>query len=170
MNYFAIFDTCTNGGSCMEMFGNVTVCSCLPEYTGPTCHSQLCLNDTCMNGGTCMEDSGSVVSCSCRGGFTGILCNENVLGCSSNPCENAATCRDEADGTFTCVCPPEWLGKTCSTNESTENYANDAVLLGTIGVLSVIILLLCGSSFAGFGLAFKFSGREFSLSTAGPHQ
>lgn len=96
---------CQNGGTCNYNPTNFQIkCSCLPNYSGTLCETQIpfCTNNPCKNGGTCVSGTGNTGSCTCATGFSGTFCDVGLT-CSPNPCQNNQQCLQLSTGPI-CLC------------------------------------------------------------------
>ncbi|CAF1228571.1 unnamed protein product [Adineta steineri] len=68
---------CLNGGTCVqtneEPYGG---CSCLPEFSGPTCSNNPCNPSPCLNGGLCIRKADNQFYCQCRNKNRGVYCEQ----------------------------------------------------------------------------------------------
>ncbi|CAF3332523.1 unnamed protein product [Rotaria socialis] len=68
---------CLNGGTCVrtneEPFGG---CSCLREFSGPTCSNDPCSPSPCLNGGYCVRKPDNQFYCQCRNRNRGVYCEQ----------------------------------------------------------------------------------------------
>ncbi len=49
-------------------------CSCLPEFSGPTCSNDPCNPSPCLNGGQCIRKPDNQFYCQCRNKNRGVYC------------------------------------------------------------------------------------------------
>ncbi|PNF26337.1 hypothetical protein B7P43_G01769 [Cryptotermes secundus] len=72
-------DTCEHGGSCWLDKHHVPHCTCLQEYTGQRCETQVsCMDHVCRNNGRCVNDTTFAARCHCPLGWGGDFCEVAV--------------------------------------------------------------------------------------------
>lgn len=65
---------CENGGQCVAVAQNGTMCVCPAGYIGALCETQVleCVSSPCVNNGTCTDGVGNF-TCQCSSGYTGTV-------------------------------------------------------------------------------------------------
>lgn len=112
---------CKNDGLCEEDSRGNYRCSCLPNFTGTHCETEINLypqcKEHCLNNATCRVASPSgPVQCVCQPGFTGARCEIDTNDCASEPCLNNGQCIDQVDS-FRCNCTGTgYSGTLCQDN------------------------------------------------------
>uniref|UniRef100_A0A8C3XJ89 Protocadherin Fat 3 n=2 Tax=Chelydra serpentina TaxID=8475 RepID=A0A8C3XJ89_CHESE len=132
---------CQNGGSCTSLPSGGYQCSCLSQFTGRNCESEItvCFPNPCRNGGSC-DPIGNAFICNCKNGLTGVTrinqffspvcflvinfknnlysclvllrCEDDVNECEREECENGGSCIN-VFGSFLCNCTPGYVGQYC---------------------------------------------------------
>ncbi|KAJ6664914.1 hypothetical protein lerEdw1_005886, partial [Lerista edwardsae] len=140
---------CQNGGTCTSLPSGGYQCSCLSQYTGRNCESEItaCFPNPCRNGGSC-DPIGSAFICSCKSGLTGVTCEEDINECEREECENGGSCVN-VFGSFLCNCTPGYVGQHCGLRpvvvpniQAGHSYVGKEELIGIAVVLLVIFLLI----------------------------
>ncbi|UJR28908.1 hypothetical protein I4U23_010126 [Adineta vaga] len=134
---------CQNGGTCYSDMINF-ICTCLPNWTGPTCSIPMsiivttttvgpvgnpCLPNPCQNSGACYRN-GMVFACACRAPWTGVTCETYQaititstvttpsfgITCADMPCRNGGMCYS-FENSYYCYCGSNnvYTGKNCET-------------------------------------------------------
>ncbi|XP_071824327.1 uncharacterized protein [Apostichopus japonicus] len=112
-------NTCLNGGSCIALDLDTTMCVCPRCFEGDICQFAIdpCEGNLCGSGSTCIPvpDSCTLYTCECPRCFTGQFCTEVGNVCDANDCVNGAVCQpDPVDCTlYVCQCPPCFSGSSC---------------------------------------------------------
>ncbi|XP_071074415.1 protocadherin Fat 3 isoform X1 [Dasypus novemcinctus] len=140
---------CQHGGSCAGLPSGGYQCTCLSQFTGRNCESQItaCFPNPCRNGGSCDPIGGTFI-CSCKEGLTGVTCEEDVDECARERCENGGACVN-VFGSFLCNCTRGFAGARCGLRpvlvpsiQAGHPYVGREELLGIAGVLVGICALL----------------------------
>ncbi|XP_069746951.1 protocadherin Fat 3-like isoform X3 [Narcine bancroftii] len=140
---------CLNGGSCVSLPAGGYQCSCLSQYTGNRCETEItaCSPNPCRNGGSC-NLIGNDFICSCKEGFVGLMCEEDVDECDIEECQNGATCLNTL-GSFQCNCTSGFVGLYCDLRpmivpniQPGHPYIGKEELIGITIVLLVLMLLV----------------------------
>ncbi|XP_038617667.1 protocadherin Fat 3 isoform X2 [Tachyglossus aculeatus] len=140
---------CQNGGSCANLPSGGYQCSCLSQFTGRNCESEItaCFPNPCRNGGSC-DPIGNTFICTCQVGLTGVTCEEDVDECEREECENGGLCVNRF-GTFFCNCTPGFVGEFCRLRpvvvpdiQAGHAYVGKEELIGIAVVLFVILVLI----------------------------
>ncbi|XP_046552994.1 sushi, von Willebrand factor type A, EGF and pentraxin domain-containing protein 1-like isoform X1 [Haliotis rubra] len=115
---------CENGGQCVSVSQNGTMCVCPAGYIGSWCETEVleCVSSPCINNGTCTEGVGNF-TCNCSSGYTGIFCELDIDACISSPCQNGGSCRDlEGANGYSCYCQSGYLGDNCEQLDECHEY------------------------------------------------
>ncbi|KYO28522.1 hypothetical protein Y1Q_0005325 [Alligator mississippiensis] len=140
---------CLNGGSCTSVPSGGYQCSCLSQYTGRNCESEItaCFPNPCRNGGSC-DPIGNAFICNCKSGLTGVTCEEDINECEREECENGGSCVN-IFGSFLCNCTPGYVGQYCGLRpvvvpniQAGHSYVGKEELIGISVVLFVIFVLI----------------------------
>ncbi|XP_075775491.1 protocadherin Fat 3 isoform X4 [Pelodiscus sinensis] len=140
---------CQNGGSCTSLPSGGYQCSCLSQFTGRNCESEItaCFPNPCRNGGSC-DPIGNAFICNCRSGLTGVTCEDDVNECEREECENGGSCVN-VFGSFLCNCTPGYVGQYCGLRpvvvpniQAGHSYVGKEELIGIAVVLFVIFVLI----------------------------
>ncbi|XP_067424484.1 protocadherin Fat 3 isoform X1 [Emydura macquarii macquarii] len=140
---------CQNGGSCTSLPSGGYQCSCLSQFTGRNCESEItaCFPNPCRNGGSC-DPIGNAFICSCKSGLTGVTCEDDVNECEREECENGGSCVN-IFGSFLCNCTPGYVGQYCGLRpvvvpniQAGHSYVGKEELIGIAVVLFVIFVLI----------------------------
>ncbi|KAF7250861.1 Protocadherin Fat 3, partial [Varanus komodoensis] len=140
---------CQNGGTCASVPSGGYQCSCLSQFTGRNCESEItaCFPNPCRNGGSC-DPIGSAFICSCKSGLTGVTCEEDIDECEREECENGGSCVN-IFGSFLCNCTPGYVGQYCGLRpvvvpniQAGHSYVGKEELIGIAVVLFIIFLLI----------------------------
>ena len=123
---------CTNGGHCRDTEDGGFVCTCLPDFTGPLCESEVvpdpCLGVDCNGNGVCSPiKKWTDYTCRCYPGWSGANCGQVIDMCSlaGKDCVNGVCERN----TTSCVCDPLYTGERCEL-ESNICHRTDPCLNG----------------------------------------
>ncbi|XP_071823795.1 uncharacterized protein [Apostichopus japonicus] len=112
-------NTCLNGGSCIALDLDTTMCVCPRCFEGDICQFAIdpCEGNLCGSGSTCIPVpySCTLYTCECPRCFMGQFCTEVGNVCDANDCVNGAVCQpDPVDCTlYVCQCPPCFSGASC---------------------------------------------------------
>uniref|UniRef100_A0A670Y460 Protocadherin Fat 3 n=1 Tax=Pseudonaja textilis TaxID=8673 RepID=A0A670Y460_PSETE len=140
---------CQNGGTCISVPSGGYQCSCLSQFTGRNCESEVtaCFPNPCHNGGSC-DPIGSAFICTCKSGLTGVTCDEDINECEREECENGGSCVN-VFGSFLCNCTPGYVGQHCGLRpvvvpniQAGHSYVGKEELIGIAIVLFIIFLLV----------------------------
>ncbi|XP_029421607.1 protocadherin Fat 3 isoform X4 [Nannospalax galili] len=140
---------CLHGGSCSGLPSGGYQCTCLSQFTGRNCESEItaCFPNPCRNGGSC-DPIGNTFICSCKAGLTGVTCEEDVDECAQEECENGGSCINMY-GSFLCNCTPGFVGQYCGLRpvvvpniQAGHSYVGKEELIGIAVVLFVIFTLV----------------------------
>ncbi|XP_048698611.2 protocadherin Fat 3 isoform X3 [Caretta caretta] len=140
---------CQNGGSCTSLPSGGYQCSCLSQFTGRNCESEItvCFPNPCRNGGSC-DPIGNAFICNCKNGLTGVTCEDDVNECEREECENGGSCIN-VFGSFLCNCTPGYVGQYCGLRpvvvpniQAGHSYVGKEELIGIAVVLFVIFVLI----------------------------
>uniref|UniRef100_A0A8C6X3J6 Protocadherin Fat 3 n=1 Tax=Naja naja TaxID=35670 RepID=A0A8C6X3J6_NAJNA len=140
---------CQNGGTCISVPSGGYQCSCLSQFTGRNCESEItaCFPNPCHNGGSC-DPIGSAFICTCKSGLTGVTCDEDINECEREECENGGSCVN-VFGSFLCNCTPGYVGQHCGLRpvvvpniQAGHSYVGKEELIGIAVVLFIIFLLV----------------------------
>uniref|UniRef100_A0A8C5RVS9 Uncharacterized protein n=1 Tax=Laticauda laticaudata TaxID=8630 RepID=A0A8C5RVS9_LATLA len=140
---------CQNGGTCISVPSGGYQCSCLSQFTGRNCESEVtaCFPNPCHNGGSC-DPIGSAFICTCKSGLTGVTCDEDINECEREECENGGSCVN-VFGSFLCNCTPGYVGQHCGLRpvvvpniQAGHSYVGKEELIGIAIVLFIIFLLI----------------------------
>ncbi|XP_062983238.1 protocadherin Fat 3 isoform X3 [Elgaria multicarinata webbii] len=140
---------CQNGGTCTSVPSGGYQCSCLSQFTGRNCESEItaCFPNPCRNGGSC-DPIGSAFICNCKSGLTGVTCEEDINECEREECENGGSCVN-VFGSFLCNCTPGYVGQYCGLRpvvvpniQAGHSYVGKEELIGIAVVLFIIFLLI----------------------------
>ncbi|MEJ1272768.1 hypothetical protein NN561_003622 [Cricetulus griseus] len=140
---------CLHGGSCSGLPSGGYQCSCLSQFTGRNCESEItaCFPNPCRNGGSC-DPIGNTFVCSCKAGLTGVTCEDDVDECEREECENGGACVN-LFGSFFCNCTPGYVGQYCGLRpvvvpniQAGHSYVGKEELIGIAVVLFVIFTLV----------------------------
>ncbi|XP_070605725.1 protocadherin Fat 3 isoform X1 [Erythrolamprus reginae] len=140
---------CQNGGTCISVPSGGYQCSCLSQFTGRNCESEItaCFPNPCHNGGSC-DPIGSAFICTCKSGLTGVTCDEDINECEREECENGGSCVN-VFGSFLCNCTPGFVGQHCGLRpvvvpniQAGHSYVGKEELIGIAVVLFIIFLLV----------------------------
>ncbi|XP_060090931.1 protocadherin Fat 3 isoform X1 [Heteronotia binoei] len=140
---------CQNGGTCTSVPSGGYQCSCLSQFTGRNCESEItaCFPNPCRNGGSC-DPIGSAFICNCKNGLTGVTCEEDINECEREECENGGSCVN-VFGSFLCNCTPGFVGQHCGLRpvvvpniQAGHSYVGKEELIGIAVVLFVIFVLV----------------------------
>ncbi|XP_074840113.1 protocadherin Fat 3 isoform X2 [Carettochelys insculpta] len=140
---------CQNGGSCTTLPSGGYQCSCVSQFTGRNCESEItaCFPNPCRNGGSC-DPIGNTFICNCRNGLTGVTCEDDVNECEREECENGGSCVN-IFGSFLCNCTPGYVGQYCGLRpvvvpniQAGHSYVGKEELIGIAVVLFVIFVLI----------------------------
>uniref|UniRef100_A0A2K5D8Q4 Protocadherin Fat 3 n=1 Tax=Aotus nancymaae TaxID=37293 RepID=A0A2K5D8Q4_AOTNA len=140
---------CQHGGSCTGLPSGGYQCTCLSQFTGRNCESEItaCFPNPCRNGGSC-DPIGSTFICSCKAGLTGVTCEEDINECEREECENGGSCVN-VFGSFLCNCTPGYVGQYCGLRpvvvpniQAGHAYVGKEELIGIAAVLFVIFILV----------------------------
>nr|XP_021400674.1 protocadherin Fat 3 isoform X2 [Lonchura striata domestica] len=140
---------CQNGGTCTAVPSGGYHCSCLSQFTGRNCESEItaCFPNPCRNGGSC-DPIGNAFICNCKNGLTGVTCEEDINECEREECENGGSCVN-IFGSFLCNCTPGYVGQYCGLRpvvvpniQAGHSYVGKEELIGIAVVLFVIFVLI----------------------------
>uniref|UniRef100_A0A5F8H1R8 Protocadherin Fat 3 n=1 Tax=Monodelphis domestica TaxID=13616 RepID=A0A5F8H1R8_MONDO len=140
---------CQNGGSCASLPSGGYQCTCLSQFTGRNCESEItaCFPNPCRNGGSC-DPIGNTFICNCKVGLTGVTCEEDINECDREECENGGSCVN-VFGSFLCNCTPGYVGQYCGLRpvvvpniQAGHSYVGKEELIGIAVVLFVIFVLI----------------------------
>ncbi|CAD7673136.1 unnamed protein product [Nyctereutes procyonoides] len=140
---------CQHGGSCSGLPSGGYQCTCLSQFTGRNCESEItaCFPNPCQNGGSC-DPIGNTFICNCKAGLTGVTCEEDVNECEREECENGGSCVN-VFGSFVCNCTPGYVGQYCGLRpvvvpniQAGHSYVGKEELIGIAVVLLVILVLV----------------------------
>ncbi|KAB0365705.1 hypothetical protein FD754_009861 [Muntiacus muntjak] len=140
---------CQHGGSCAGLASGGYQCTCLSQFTGRNCESEItaCFPNPCRNGGSC-DPIGNTFICNCKAGLTGVTCEEDVNECEREECENGGACVN-VFGSFVCNCTPGYVGQYCGLRpvvvpniQAGHAYVGREELIGIAAVLLVIVALI----------------------------
>ncbi|MBZ3882355.1 Protocadherin Fat 3 [Sciurus carolinensis] len=140
---------CQHGGSCTGLPSGGYQCTCLSQFTGRNCESEItaCFPNPCRNGGSC-DPIGNTFICSCKAGLTGVTCEEDINECEREECENGGSCVNMF-GSFLCNCTPGYVGQYCGLRpvvvpniQAGHSYVGKEELIGIAVVLFVIFTLV----------------------------
>ncbi|XP_039181788.1 protocadherin Fat 3 isoform X9 [Crotalus tigris] len=140
---------CQNGGTCISVPSGGYQCSCLSQFTGRNCESEItaCFPNPCHNGGSC-DPIGSAFICACKSGLTGVTCDEDINECEREECENGGSCVN-VFGSFLCNCTPGYVGQHCGLRpvvvpniQAGHSYVGKEELIGIAVVLFIIFFLV----------------------------
>ncbi|EPY83038.1 protocadherin Fat 3 [Camelus ferus] len=140
---------CQHGGSCAGLPSGGYQCTCLSQFTGRNCESEItaCFPNPCRNGGSC-DPIGNTFICNCKVGLTGVTCEEDVNECEREECENGGACVN-VFGSFLCNCTPGYVGQYCGLRpvvvpniQAGHPYVGKEELIGIAVVLFVIFVLI----------------------------
>ncbi|XP_046361832.2 sushi, von Willebrand factor type A, EGF and pentraxin domain-containing protein 1-like isoform X2 [Haliotis rufescens] len=115
---------CENGGQCVAVAQNGTVCVCPAGYIGALCETQVleCVSSPCVNNGTCTDGVGNF-TCQCSSGYTGTYCELDIDACISSPCQHGSSCMDlEGANGYSCYCQSGYLGVNCEQRDECHEY------------------------------------------------
>ncbi|XP_072332549.1 protocadherin Fat 3-like isoform X2 [Scyliorhinus torazame] len=142
-------EPCQNGGSCISQPSGGYQCSCLPQFTGNQCETEVtsCFPNPCQNGGSC-NPVGSDFTCDCKEGFMGLMCEEDIDECNIEECQNGGTCLNTL-GSFQCNCTSGYIGLHCDLRpvvvpniQPGHPYIGKEELIGITVVLLVLMILV----------------------------
>uniref|UniRef100_A0A5F7ZWY3 Protocadherin Fat 3 n=1 Tax=Macaca mulatta TaxID=9544 RepID=A0A5F7ZWY3_MACMU len=140
---------CQHGGSCTGLPSGGYQCTCLSQFTGRNCESEItaCFPNPCRNGGSC-DPIGNTFICNCKAGLTGVTCEEDINECEREECENGGSCVN-VFGSFLCNCTPGYVGQYCGLRpvvvpniQAGHSYVGKEELIGIAVVLFVIFILV----------------------------
>uniref|UniRef100_A0A8C9ALV1 Protocadherin Fat 3 n=1 Tax=Prolemur simus TaxID=1328070 RepID=A0A8C9ALV1_PROSS len=140
---------CQHGGSCAGLPSGGYQCTCLSQFTGRNCESEItaCFPNPCRNGGSC-DPIGNTFICNCKAGLTGVTCEEDIDECEREECENGGSCVN-VFGSFLCNCTPGFVGQYCGLRpvvvpniQAGHAYVGKEELIGIAVVLFVIFILV----------------------------
>ncbi|XP_067890087.1 protocadherin Fat 3a isoform X2 [Heterodontus francisci] len=142
-------EPCQNGGSCLSLPSGGYQCSCLSQFTGNQCETEVtsCFPNPCQNGGSC-NPIGSEFICNCQEGFVGLMCEEDIDECNTEECQNGGTCLNTL-GSFQCNCTSGYIGLHCDLRpvvvpniQPGNPYIGKEELIGIAIVLLVLMILV----------------------------
>ncbi|XP_032878328.1 protocadherin Fat 3 isoform X3 [Amblyraja radiata] len=140
---------CQNGGTCVSLPSGGYQCSCLSQFTGNRCETEVtaCYPNPCQNGGSC-NPTGNDFVCSCKAGFVGLICEEDIDECDIEECHNGGTCFNTL-GSFKCNCTSGFMGLHCDLRpmvvpniQPGHPYVGKEELIGIAVVLLILMSLV----------------------------